>query len=493
MKYTSTRNKSLKVDASEAIIKGMSDEGGLFVPIDIPKVENISEWKDLNYKELAYEVMKLYLTDFSEDVLKKIIDKAYDSKFEGEDIAPLKKVGEDYFLELYHGPTFAFKDMALSILPYLLKESIKIQKIDKEVVVLTATSGDTGKAALEGFADVEGTNIVVFYPADGVSEVQKLQMITQEEENTFVIGIKGNFDDAQSGVKEIFNDKGLKEKLLKNNLILSSANSINIGRLIPQVVYYFYTYLKLLKLGEIKKDEKINVSVPTGNFGNILAAFYAKQMGVPINKLICASNENNILTDFFNTSIYDKRRDLALTTSPSMDILVSSNLERLLYHLNEDEELIKEAMENLTSKGLYEVEDMDISDFYANFARQEEVVVEIERVYKRYNYLIDTHTAVASKVYTKYRYEYKDNKKAVIVSTASPFKFPRTVAGSIGLDTDGKDDFTIIEELGKKAGLEIPIQISNLKDKKVIHESVIEKEDMKKTIIGFLGLGGEND
>lgn len=493
MKYTSTRDKSLSINASEAIIKGISDDGGLFVPIDIPKVENISEWKDLNYNGLAYEVMKLYLTDFSEDVLKKIIDNAYDGKFEGEDIAPLKKLGEDYFLELYHGPTFAFKDMALSILPYLLKESLKIQNIDKEVVVLTATSGDTGKAALEGFADVEGANIVVFYPVDGVSKVQKLQMITQKEHNTFVIGIKGNFDDAQTGVKEIFNDKDFKEQLLKNNFILSSANSINIGRLIPQIVYYVYSYLKLLKLGEIKKDEKINISVPTGNFGNILAAFYAKEMGVPINKLICASNENNILTDFFNTSIYDKRRDLALTTSPSMDILVSSNLERLLYHLNEDEELIKEAMENLKSEGLYEVQDMDISDFYANFARQEEVVAEIERVYKRYNYLIDTHTAVASKVYTKYRYEYKDNKKAVIVSTASPFKFPRTVAESIELDTDGKDDFVIIEELGKKADLKIPMQISDLKDKMVTHKKVIDKENMKKTIIEFLELGVEDD
>lgn len=378
MEYTSTRDKSVRVSASRAISKGISDDGGLFVPTEIPLVEDIYSWRDLSYRDLAYEVMTLYFTDFPENKLKSLIEKAYDKKFEGEDIAPLKEVGEEYFLELFHGPTLAFKDMALSILPYLLKESLEILDIKKEVVVLTATLGDTGKAALEGFGDVDGTKIVVFYPVDGVSKVQKLQMITQEEENTFVVGINGNFDDAQTGVKDIFNDKDLKEKLLDKGYILSSANSINIGRLIPQIVYYFYSYLKLLKTNRIKKEEKINISVPTGNFGNILAAFYAKEMGLPVNKLLCASNENNVLTDFFKTRIYDKRRDLALTSSPSMDILVSSNLERLLYHLNQDEELIKEAMENLRKDGVYEVQDMDISDFYGNFAREEELVAEIE-------------------------------------------------------------------------------------------------------------------
>lgn len=493
MEYTSTRDKSIRISSTEAIIKGISDEGGLFVPLEIPRVESIKKWKDLNYTDLAYEVMSLYFTDFEEDILKSSIEKAYDEKFESDEIAPLKKIGEDYFLELFHGPTLAFKDMALSILPLLLKQALKVQAIDKEVVILTATSGDTGKAALEGFADIEGTKIVVFYPVDGVSLIQKLQMTTQEGENVSVIGIDGNFDDAQRGVKDIFNDKDLKKKLNDSGYILSSANSINIGRLIPQIVYYFYSYLNLLKSDQIKEVEEINISVPTGNFGNILAAFYAKEMGLPINKLLCASNENNILTDFFKTNIYDKRRDLALTTSPSMDILVSSNLERLLYHLNEDENLIKEAMTNLYKDGVYEIQDLDVSDFYANFAREEEVLTEIERVYDRYNYLIDTHTAVASKVNTKYNYEYRDYKKTIIVSTASPYKFPQTVAKAIEIDIKGQDDFSLIDRLVEKTGLKIPNGIRDLKDKNVIHDTLIDKEDMGEIILKFLELGGSDD
>ncbi len=368
-----------------------------------------------------------------------------------------------------------------------------MQSIDKDIVILTATSGDTGKAALEGFSDVEGVNIVVFYPIDGVSKIQKLQMTTQEGENTCVFGIRGNFDDAQSSVKQIFNDNKFKEKLNEEGYILSSANSINIGRLIPQIVYYFYSYLTLLKTNEIKKGEEINVVVPTGNFGNILACYYAKRMGLPIDKLICASNENNILTDFFNTNIYDKRRNLALTSSPSMDILVSSNLERLLYHLNEDEDLVKEAMTNLNEQGVFEVQDMDISDFYGNYAREEEVASEIERVYKRYNYLIDSHTAVASKVYTKYRYEYGDYKRTIIVSTASPFKFPNIVASSIEIDIKNEDEFSIIESLSEKTGLDIPMEIKTLKDKKILHDNVIDKSNMKQSIVEFLGLGESSD
>lgn len=493
MEYTSTRDKSIRISSSEAIIKGISDEGGLFVPVEIPRVQDINKWKDLNYKDLAYEVMSLYFPDFKEDRLRSLIGKAYDNKFESDHIAPLKKIGKEYFLELFHGPTLAFKDMALSILPLLLKEALLIQGIEKEIVILTATSGDTGKAALEGFANLEATKIIVFYPEEGVSLIQKRQMISQEGENTFVVGIYGNFDDAQSGVKNIFADKDLKSKLNENGYMLSSANSINIGRLIPQIVYYFYSYLNLLNTKEIESGEKINLSVPTGNFGNILAAFYAKEMGLPINKLICASNENNILTDFFKTGIYDKRRDLALTSSPSMDILVSSNLERLLYHLNEDEELIKEAMTNLKEEGVYEVQDMDVSDFYGNFAREEEVLAEIERVYKRYNYLIDTHTAVASKVYTKYKYGYKDERKTIIVSTANPYKFPRTVAKAIEIDIKGLDDFSIIDRLVEETGVEIPSAIIDLKDKKLIHNTLIEKEDMKKVILNFLKLGGSHD
>lgn len=493
MEYTSTRDKSIRISSTEAIVRGISEDGGLFVPLEIPKVEGISRWKDLSYKDLAYELMSLYFTDFEESTLKEMIEKAYDDKFESEEIAPLKKIGEDYFLELFHGPTLAFKDMALSILPLLLKEALKAQDIDKEVLILTATSGDTGKAALEGFADLEGTRIMVFYPIEGVSPIQKLQMTTQEGDNTSVAGIKGDFDDAQRGVKDIFNDRDLKKRLNDKGYILSSANSINIGRLIPQVVYYFYSYLDLLKSDQIKEGEEINISVPTGNFGNILAAFYAKEMGLPINKLLCASNENNILTDFFKTGIYDKRRDLALTTSPSMDILVSSNLERLLYHLNEDEELIKEAMTNLSKEGIYEIQDIDVSDFYANFAREEEVLVEIERVYNRYNYLIDTHTAVASKVNTKYNYEYKDYRKTVIVSTASPYKFPQTVARAIEINLEGKDDFAAIESLAGKTGVEVPVPIRGLKDKKIIHHTVIDKRDMKDLILDFLEIGEADD
>lgn len=493
MQYTSTRNKDIRITPSQAIIRGISDDGGLYVPIEIPSVDNIYKWKNLSYGELAYEVMKRFLTDFSEEKLKSCIEKAYDEKFETQDIAQLKKVGDLYFLELFHGPTLAFKDMALSILPHLLREALEIQDVNKEVVILTATSGDTGKAALEGFSGVEGTKIVVFYPEDGVSKIQKLQMITQEGDNAHVVGIKGNFDDAQSGVKNIFNDIDLKEKLMESGYILSSANSINIGRLVPQIVYYFYSYLSLLNKGEINECEEINVSVPTGNFGNILAAYYAKKMGLPLNKLICASNENKILTDFFNTNIYDKRRDLNLTSSPSMDILVSSNLERLLYHLNEDEEIVKEAMMSLNQKGIYEVKDIDTSDFYGSYATEEETSLEIERIYEAYNYLIDTHTAVASKVYTKYESKYKDNQKTVIVSTASPFKFAENVASSIKMKEAYKDEFSLIDELSKTTGVPIPTKIKELKDKNVIHNTVIDKQDMKNTIVDFLGSGVKND
>lgn len=492
MKYISTRDKAAIVSSSEAIIRGISNDGGLFVPEEIPKVGNILEWATLDYKDLAYNIMSLYFTDFSGEALRKCVDNAYDDKFPIE-VAPTKKIGESYFLELFHGPTFAFKDMALSILPHLMKEAIKMENIDKEIVILTATSGDTGKAALQGFSDVEGVNIVVFYPVDGVSKIQKLQMTTQEGKNTRVVGIIGNFDDAQSSVKKIFNDIEFKEKLNEEGYMFSSANSINIGRLIPQIVYYFYSYLTLFKNDEIKKDEKINIVVPTGNFGNILAAFYAKKMGLPINKLLCASNENHILTDFFNTNIYDKRRTLALTSSPSMDILVSSNLERLLYHLNQDDDLVKEAMTNLANHGVFDIQDIDIVDFYGNYAGEEEVSAEIERVYKGYNYLIDSHTAVASNVYTKYRYEYEDYKKTLIVSTASPFKFPNIVASSIGIDIKDKDEFSIIEELSKKTGLPIPMEIKVLKDKRIIHGTIIDKEDMKKSVVDFLGLGDSSD
>lgn len=493
MRYISTRNKETSIRSSQAIIQGISKDGGLFVPDEIPEV-SLEELKGLDYKELAFKILKVFLTDFEDADLKECIENAYDDKFDTDIIAPLVKVGDDYCLELYHGPTLAFKDMALSILPYLLKKSLKINNIEEEVVILTATSGDTGKAALEGFANVDGIKILVFFPEDGVSKIQKLQMKTQEGANTFVVGINGNFDDAQSGVKEIFNDKDFVEELKKNNYILSSANSINIGRLIPQVVYYFYSYLTLVDNDEIKMGNKINFAVPTGNFGNILAAYYAKNMGLPINKLICASNENKVLTDFFNTGIYDKRRELVLTTSPSMDILISSNLERLLHHLDKDGEgVTPSAMEQLSKNGYYEVEKERLDEFYGAFAAEDEVAETINKVYEEYNYLFDTHTAVAYRVNKDYQKKTKDNTKTVIVSTASPYKFASTVAQSIGIDVEKIDEFEIIDGISEKTGLGIPESLNDLKTKEIIHNNTCNKEEMKEVIEGFLKAGERDD
>ncbi|MBU5454694.1 threonine synthase [Caproiciproducens sp. MSJ-32] len=494
MRYISTRNENISVSPSQAIIQGISRDGGLFVPLNIPKI-SLDELKNLNYKDLAFEIMSKFFTDFEERELRECIKKAYDDKFDTELIAPLVKLGEDYCLELYHGPTLAFKDMALSILPYLLKQSLKINGENKEVVILTATSGDTGKAALEGFAKVDGIKIIVFFPEEGVSKIQKLQMRTQEGENTYVVGINGNFDDAQGGVKAVFNDKEFVEFLNKNNYILSSANSINIGRLIPQVVYYFYSYLLLVRDNQIKLGDKINFVVPTGNFGNILAAYYAKKMGLPINKLICASNENKVLTDFFDTGIYDKRRELILTSSPSMDILISSNLERLLYHLDEErEKLTALCMEQLSEMGFYKIDKDILGDFYGGYSSEEEVADTIKKVYKRFNYLLDTHTAVAYNVSEKYKKEYKEEDiKTIIISTASPYKFPASVASSIGLDIRDRDEFELIDILSKETNMAIPKTIKNLKEKKNIHNHNCNKEDMRKMIEKFLKVGGNND
>ena len=493
MRYISTRNKSISVSSSKAIIQGISTDGGLFVPSNLPKIY-LKDILDMDYKELAFSIMSKFLTDFEPNVLKECIEKAYDEKFDTDIIAPLAEVGDSFFLELYHGPTLAFKDMALSILPHLLKAAMKINEIQDEVVILTATSGDTGKAALEGFANVEGIKIIVFYPENGVSEIQKRQMITQEGENTFVIGINGNFDDAQNGVKELFNNKDFIKTLKENNYILSSANSINIGRLIPQIVYYFHSYLTLLKSRRIDESEMINIAVPTGNFGNILAAYYAKKMGLPVNKLICASNENNILTEFLNSGIYDKRRELKLTSSPSMDILVSSNLERLLFHLSdEDDLLIDKNMKQLSKDGYYKMDNLDFDLFYGGYSTEEEVSTAIRNVFLDYNYLLDTHTAVAYKVYEKYKSKTKDSSKTIIASTASPFKFGTKVAFSVGLDVEGLDEFSIIDNLGKKANLKVPKAINDLKNKTVIHTSKCSIEDMKQLVEKILKVGGEND
>ena len=493
MIFKSTRSKLSNVSSSEAILNGIAAGGGLYVPIEFPKIDfDSNDLISMDYKELSYFIMSKFLTDFKEEELQECILKAYDSKFDSSLIAPVLEKDGIFYLELYHGPTLAFKDMALSILPHLLTLSKKKQNIKSKIVILTATSGDTGKAALEGFANIDDVLVVVFYPKDGVSEIQKLQMLTQEGRNTCVIGIDGNFDDAQNGVKEIFNSPDFIKTLEDNNYMLSSANSINIGRLIPQIVYYFYSYFHLVKTHKIKPMELINVVVPTGNFGNILAAYYAKKMGLPINKLICASNENNILYDFLNTGVYDRLRNLILTSSPSMDILISSNLERLLYEIsNHDEELIQNLMNKLQTQGKYEITDTmkeNLLDFYGDFAAEDEVFNSIATVYETSGYLIDTHTAVAHCVYNKYKQKTGDITKTIIVSTASPFKFGQNVSRALGIYENGLDDFEINEKLSKLCGVKIPTGIATLKNKKIIHNNFYEKEAMKTALKDFLDI-----
>lgn len=481
------------MEASSAIIKGIAEDGGLYVPEQFPKItKSFRELGNMTYKELAFYIIKKYFDDFSDAELKECIDKAYDEKFENSYIAPLTYKAGAYFLELYHGKTLAFKDMALSILPHLLKTSAKKAGITKEIVILTATSGDTGKAALEGFDSVDKTKIVVFYPKDGVSEIQKRQMTTQEGKNTFVVGIDGNFDDAQNGVKEIFGDKAFNELLDKNNYMLSSANSINIGRLVPQVVYYVYSYVSLLKNKKIQEGESINVVVPTGNFGNILAAFYAKKMGVPLGKLICASNENKVLTDFINTGIYDRRREFFVTNSPSMDILISSNLERFLYEISgRDGELINNLMNRLKKEGRYEItEEMKqkLKILYGDFAGEKETLAAVKKVYETSKYIIDTHTAVAYEVYEKYKKNTYDDSTTVIASTASPFKFPRSINEALNFANSSASDFDMVQVLSKKMNLKIPRGIEGLEKKEIRHKVTCKRGEMRKVIKNFLGV-----
>ncbi len=491
--YNSTRGEEKNVTASQAILKGLACDGGLFVPGEIPVIgEKLKEWKNLSYQELAYEVMKLYFEDFTREELTDCIRRAYDDKFDTEVIAPLTEADGVYFLELFHGATIAFKDMALSILPHLMTTSAKKNKIENEIVILTATSGDTGKAALSGFADVKGTKIIVFYPKNGVSPVQERQMVTQKGENTYVVGIHGNFDDAQSGVKQIFNDKELAEYMDKKGYQFSSANSINIGRLVPQIVYYVYAYLNLLKEERIEEGEKINVVVPTGNFGNILAAYYAKNMGVPIGKLICASNENKVLYDFFATGSYDRNREFVLTSSPSMDILISSNLERLIYRMcGDNPKENKEYMESLQNKGVYHITESmkeKMNDFYGGYASEEDTFAKIKDVYEKTGYVIDTHTAVAAAVYDKYAAETKDTTKTVIASTASPFKFGRSVLSAIDAKYNDLSDFEQIDELAKIANVEIPKAIDEIRNAPVRHDHICEKDAMTEEVKRFLGI-----
>ncbi len=491
--YSSTRNSEPKFTASQAILKGLADDGGLFVPDHIPALScSMRDLSGKSYQEVAYEVMKLFFTDFTEEELKNCIERAYDSKFDTEEIAPLVEAEGTYYLELFHGATIAFKDMALSILPHLMITSAKKNQVKNEIVILTATSGDTGKAALAGFAGVEGTKIIVFYPKNGVSPIQERQMVTQKGDNTFVVGIRGNFDDAQTGVKALFNDRELAQEMAAAGLQFSSANSINIGRLVPQVVYYVYAYAKLFQEERIAEGEKINVVVPTGNFGNILAAFYARQMGVPIGKLICASNENKVLYDFFATGTYDRNREFVLTTSPSMDILISSNLERLIYRIaGEDAQKNAALMDSLARTGVYEITEQmreQLADFYGNYADEAETAGRIRQMYENTGYVLDTHTAVASAVYQKYRESSKDETVTVIASTASPFKFTRSVMNAIDGKYDAMSDFELVDELARIGRLDVPNAIAEIRTAPVVHDNICDKTEMKAVVKHFLGV-----
>ena len=481
--------------ASQAILKGLAEGGGLYVPSVFPKLDKtLPELAAMDYKGVAYEVMKLFFTDYTEEELRSCIEKAYDDKFDTEEIAPLAEADHAYYMELFHGATIAFKDMALSILPHLMTTAAKKNGRTDEIVILTATSGDTGKAALAGFADVPGTRIIVFYPKHGVSRVQELQMVTEKGANTTVIGVLGNFDDCQTGVKKMFTDEALKADMARQGMTFSSANSINIGRLVPQVAYYVFAYSRLLKEERIKDGEPVNFVVPTGNFGNILACYYAKKLGLPVAKMICASNENKVLYDFFETGTYDMRRKFILTSSPSMDILISSNLERLIYHsAGDDAAKNAELMEQLKKDGVYTITaDMkrEMGDFVPGFASEEDTADEIRLLYERTGYVIDTHTAVASSVYRAYREKSGDATPTVIISTASPFKFARSVMSAVNGRPDTRDDFDIIDDLAKTANVSEPPAIKEIRTAPVKHNTVCEITDMQKEVRKVLGICG---
>lgn len=491
--YKSTRGNGETVTASQAILQGLSPDGGLFVPTEIPQLKkSLKELSLLSYQELAYQVMSSFLTDFTEEELKECIGKAYDSKFDTEEIAPLAEKDGVYFLELFHGATIAFKDMALSILPHLMTVSARKNHEHREIVILTATSGDTGKAAMAGFADVPGTRIIVFYPKNGVSPIQEKQMVTQKGSNTYVVGITGNFDDAQTAVKRMFHDQKLGAELAEAGFLFSSANSINIGRLVPQIVYYVYAYASLLRKGNIQEGEKIQVVVPTGNFGNILAAYYAKQMGLPIERFICASNDNKVLYDFFSTGVYDRNREFILTSSPSMDILISSNLERLIYRIaGEDSSRCRELMEALSSQGRYEITpDMkeQLKDFYGNYASEAETAETIARVFKETGYMLDPHTAVAATVYGKFKAQTGDSLLAVIASTASPYKFTRSVMSALGDQYNDMTDFELVDKLNQLTGTAVPKAIEEIRTASVLHDRVVSAEEMPAAVKEILGI-----
>ncbi|MBE6789746.1 MAG: threonine synthase [Ruminococcaceae bacterium] len=496
MNYTSTRNDSLSVSSAYAIANGISEEGGLFVPTDIPEVsaEFIESLVPLTYIERARKVLSLYLTDFTAEEIDADTFGAYSTGFTHEKVAPLVNLhGNTNILELWHGPTCAFKDMALQLLPYLLTSSAKKTADGKEIVILVATSGDTGKAALEGFKDVDGTRILVFYPSDGVSAMQKLQMTTQQGKNVGVCAIKGNFDDAQTGVKTIFTDPAVKAKLLSENMAFSSANSINWGRLVPQIVYYFSAYADMIASGQIKNGDKINFTVPTGNFGNILAAYYAMKMGLPVNKLICASNENNVLTEFINTGRYNRVRQFHTTVSPSMDILVSSNLERLIFHLSDKGSAeTAELFGKLKEDGEYTVSADMLgkiqSVFSAGCCNDCETKKTIGETFSAHNYLLDPHTAVAVKVYNSYKESTGDTTPTVIVSTASPYKFTPAVLEGLGKSAGSSDEFDMIDAVVSHTGVPAPKKLTELKGATPRFTQTVEKTEMEAVVLSMLGI-----
>lgn len=499
MYYQSTRGGIGAILSAEAIKMGIAPDGGLFVPEKKVKLtlEDIGELANLSYNERAVKILGYYIDDYSEDEIAECVTKAYTSdKFESDDTAPLIKLNDHvHILELWHGPTCAFKDMALQILPHLLVKAMKKTGETDEIVILVATSGDTGKAALEGFRDVDGTRIIVFFPENGVSEVQKMQMVTQEGKNVYSIGVKGNFDDAQNGVKAIFTDSAISREIGKKGFKFSSANSINWGRLVPQIVYYFSAYADLLKQNEIKLGDKVNFAVPTGNFGNILAAYYAREMGLPVNKLICASNDNNVLADFINTGVYDRNREFIKTVSPSMDILISSNLERLLYELTgHNAELINKWMDELKTTGVYTVDQetkQKIAElFWASYTDQNDTMKTIDSIYRDYDYVVDTHTAVGIDVYDKYVISTSDVSKTVVVSTASPFKFNESVVKAIfGNEIiEDRSEFELLKVLSERCKIPIPVGLEGLDGKEVRHKTVCEKAEMKDNVGRILGL-----
>lgn len=499
MYYQSTRGGLKSVLSADAIKMGIAPDGGLFVPekrVSL-SLDEIGRLAEMGYRDRAVEILKLFIDDYTEDEIIDCVNNAYTAeKFESDNIAPLVKLNDNvHVLELWHGPTCAFKDMALQILPHFLVKAMRKTGETDEIVILVATSGDTGKAALEGFRDVDGTRIIVFFPENGVSEVQKMQMVTQEGKNVFSIGVNGNFDDTQNGVKAIFTDMDTNKKLKERGFKFSSANSINWGRLVPQIVYYFSAYADLLKQKEIELGDKINFAVPTGNFGNILAAYYAKEMGLPINKLICASNDNNVLTDFINTGVYDRNREFKKTVSPSMDILISSNLERLLYELTEhNSELINTWMGKLKTTGVYSVDQetrKKVSElFWGAYTDQADTLKTIESIYREYDYVVDTHTAVGIDVYDKYVISTADITRTVIVSTASPFKFNESVVKAVfgNESAAGKSEFELLKVLSERCGIPIPEGLANLDKKEIRHRTVCEKSDMKENVGKILGL-----